>query len=199
MKRKTNLFYLSGDDSNFISFSNYSESLTGNILSTDWKLFPSKFLCLYIKLLDVDNHNLYIKRKERFIKYLMSYYENKLAFLRDYYINNDLNVEKNLLPLNYLLEALYRLPENYVDEKQKDSFDVYDPIFENARERLKTGGYFVMHLGKSDKCDMGEILRAKALRYFRRARLYSEDVTACEKFGIVDIGSVSEHQFLIME
>ena len=45
-------------------------------------------------------------------------------------------------------------PENYVDEKQKDSFDVYDPIFENARERLKTGGYFVMHLGKSDKCDM---------------------------------------------
>lgn len=90
-------------------------------------------------------------------------------------------------------------PENYVDEKQKDSFDVYDPIFENARERLKIGGYFVMHLGKSDKCDMGEILRAKALRYFRRARLYSEDVTACEKFGIVDIGSVSEHQYLIME
>lgn len=113
MKRKTNLFYLSGDDNNFISFSNYSESLTGNILSTDWKLFPSKFLCLYIKNLDVDNHDLYIERKERFIKYLVSYYENKLAFLRDYYINNDLNVEKNLLPLNYLLEALYRLPENY--------------------------------------------------------------------------------------
>lgn len=28
-------------------------------------------------------------------------------------------------------------PNKYVDEKQKDSFDVYDPIFENARERLK--------------------------------------------------------------
>ena len=69
MKRKTNLFYLSGDDSNFISFSNYSESLTGNILSTDWKLFPSKFLCLYIKLLDVDNHDLYIERKESRIFY----------------------------------------------------------------------------------------------------------------------------------
>ena len=123
MKRKTNLFYLSGDDNNFISFSNYSESLTGNILSTDWKLFPSKFLCLYIKLLNVDDHDLYIERKERFIKYLVSYYENKLAFLRDYYINNDLNVEKNLLPLNYLLEALYRLPENYGDDI-KDYSDI---------------------------------------------------------------------------
>ena len=123
MKRKTNLFYLSGDDNNFISFSNYSESLTGNILSTDWKLFPSKFLCLYIKLLDVDDHDLYIERKEWFIKYLVSYYENKLAFLRDYYINNDLNVEKNLLPLNYLLEALYRLPENYGDDI-KDYSDI---------------------------------------------------------------------------
>ena len=90
-------------------------------------------------------------------------------------------------------------PNKYVDAKQKDSFDVYDPIFENARERLKTGGYFVMHLGKSDKCDMGQILRAKALRYFRKAKLYSEDVSACEKFGIVDLGSVSEHQYLVIE
>ena len=90
-------------------------------------------------------------------------------------------------------------PENYVDEKQKDSFDVYDPIFENARERLKAGGYFVMHLGKSDKCNMGEVLRAKALHYFRKAKLYSEDVSTCEKFGIVDLGSVSEHQYLVME
>lgn len=90
-------------------------------------------------------------------------------------------------------------PENYVDEKQKESFDVYDSIFENARERLKTGGYFVMHLGKSEKCNMGEILRAKALNYFRKAKLYSEDVSTCEKFGIVDLGSVSEHQYLVIE
>ena len=83
--------------------------------------------------------------------------------------------------------------------EKKDSFDVYDSIFENARERLKTGGYFVMHLGKSDKCDMGEILQSKALRYFRKAKLYSEDVSACEKFGIVDLGSVSEHQYLVIE
>jgi hypothetical protein len=48
MKRKTNLFYLSGDESNFLTFSNYGESLTGNFLATNWKMFPSRFLCLYI-------------------------------------------------------------------------------------------------------------------------------------------------------
>ena len=90
-------------------------------------------------------------------------------------------------------------PDKYVDKKQKDSFDVYDSIFENAIERLKTGGYFVMHLGKSDKCNMGEILRDKALHYFRKAKLYSENVGACEKFGIADLGSVSEHQYLVIE
>ena len=112
MKRRTNLFYLSGDDSKFITFSNYGESLTGNFLATDWKLFPSKFICMYIKALDVEDENVYNNRKKMFIKYIASYYENKLAFLRDYYISKDINIEQNLLPLNYLLEALYRLPED---------------------------------------------------------------------------------------
>lgn len=55
MKRKTNLFYKTGDDSKFITFSNYTECLTGNFLSTDTKLYPSKFLCLYLPYLDPDN------------------------------------------------------------------------------------------------------------------------------------------------
>ena len=44
--RKTNLFYTSGVDSKFLTFSNYTESLTGNFISTDTKIFPSKFLCI---------------------------------------------------------------------------------------------------------------------------------------------------------
>ena len=96
-------------------------------------------------------------------------------------------------------DSFYSEPMKYVDEKQKNNFDVYNSIFENAKERLKTGGYVVMHLGKSKKCDMGEILQRKALYYFNKARLYTEDVSQCEKFGIVDIGSVSEHQYLIIE
>lgn len=57
MKRKTNLFYSGlSTDSNFLTFSNYPEALTGNIMSTDNKIYPSKFLCLQLDFLnDEDN------------------------------------------------------------------------------------------------------------------------------------------------
>lgn len=112
MKRKTNLFYLSGDESNFLTFSNYGEALTGNFLATDWKLFPSRFLCLYIKYLDVDNIKTFNERKKQFIQYLTANYENKLAFLRDYCIENNISIEKTLNPLGYLMDALYRIQNN---------------------------------------------------------------------------------------
>ena len=98
MKRKTNLFYSTGIDSNFLTFSNYTESLTGNILVTNSKMFPSKFICLYIPTLDekiinqeveenIDNNLIlesFEERKADFIKrILVGYYENKLAILRD--------------------------------------------------------------------------------------------------------------------
>ena len=80
MQRKTNLFYTKKQDSNFLTFSNFTEALTGNFLSTDWKVYPSRFLCLYIPALLDETE------KKNFIKnYLVAYYENKLAFLRDYY------------------------------------------------------------------------------------------------------------------
>lgn len=103
MKRKTNLFYSDGPDSKFITFSNYTESLTGNFLSTDTKLYPSSFLCLNIpELCDEEN-------KSQFIKdYLIGYYENKLAFLRDYCIEQDTKPEDHLCPLAYLLEAVLK-------------------------------------------------------------------------------------------
>ena len=78
MKRKTNLFYTTGPDSKFITFSNYTESLTGNFLSTDTKIFPSRFIALYIKGLNKDT-------KAALIKYIADYYESKLAVLRDHF------------------------------------------------------------------------------------------------------------------
>lgn len=102
MKRKTNLFYTSGPDSKFITFSNYTESLTGNFLSTDTKLFPDKFLCL--KIYNINNIT-----KSEFIKYLVRYYENKLAALRDNCILIDELSEQNILPLSYLLEAILKV------------------------------------------------------------------------------------------
>ena len=102
MKRKTNLFYLNGPDSKFITFSNYTEALTGNFLSTDTKLFPSRFMALNIK-------GLTAQTKPALIKYLTQYYESKLAVLRDGLNSENIRLDHNVLPLNYLLEALYKI------------------------------------------------------------------------------------------
>ena len=104
MKRKTNLFYTTGPDSKFITFSNYTESLTGNFLSTDTKIFPSRFIALYIKGLNKNT-------KAALIKYIADYYESKLAVLRDHFDYNKSDIEKRVPPLNYLLEALLRIKE----------------------------------------------------------------------------------------
>ena len=159
MKRKTNLFYLSGDESNFLTFSNYGESLTGNFLATNWKMFPSRFLCLYVKYLDdsIPSRDSvkfnFTKRKENFIKYLTRNYENKMAFLRDYCIEKNISVEKKLLPLNYLLESLYRIEDNELD----DDINVYNDLhvsnfsavnINEANDNIKL--YFVGNITEQD-------------------------------------------------
>lgn len=96
--RRSNIFYNAGEsDNKFFTFSNYTEALTGNFLSTDTKLFPSRFLCIKLEGLNASN-------KESFIDILIRYYENKLAVLRD---KNEKH--HTILSLNYLLETLYRL------------------------------------------------------------------------------------------
>lgn len=117
MKRKTNLFYTQGPDSKFITFSNYTESLTGNFLSTDTKLYPSRFLCLYIGGLTNDN-------KSSLIKYLSEYYESKLAVLRDNLESKDIKIEHNIYPLPYLLEALYSIDN--ITSTEVVSKNIYD-------------------------------------------------------------------------
>lgn len=132
MDRKTNLFYNAlSKDSNFLTFSNYTESLTGNFLSTDTKLFPSTFLCLKIPRLyavnnpTVDDYNIV---KQEFIQnWLIRRYENKLAFLRDYCKKEDDLVESRLLPLNYLLEYILEYdPETeitYIDNITEQDYN----------------------------------------------------------------------------
>ena len=100
MKRKTNLFYNSGPDSKFLTFSNYTEALTGNFLSTNTKLFPSTFLCLNIPSLNKENKQAFINNS------LIKYYENKLANLRDR-VNED-----ELFPLSYLIETFMKFDPN---------------------------------------------------------------------------------------
>jgi hypothetical protein len=90
------------------------------------------------------------------------------------------------------------MPNKFVDERQKISFSVYDSIFLQARERLKNNGVFVLHLGKSYKCDMAEILIDTSRKWFKKYDLFTEDVAHCESHGIRDKGTVEKHQFLVL-
>ena len=90
-------------------------------------------------------------------------------------------------------------PLAFVDERQKRSFDVYFPIFRQCRERLKSDGVVVFHLGASRKCDMAKELARIASTWFRVADIYSECVSHCESHGIRDKGSVVSHQYLVLQ
>jgi hypothetical protein len=90
-------------------------------------------------------------------------------------------------------------PLAFVDERQKQGFEVYAPVFRQARERLRLGGVMVLHLGKSRKCDMARQLEKVAARWFRVADLYTEGVAHCESHGIRDKGTVTDHQFLVLQ
>jgi len=89
-------------------------------------------------------------------------------------------------------------PLAFVDERQKQSFEVYIPILRQARERLKPGGVVVLHLGKSAKCDMADRLREMSRRWFSTADVFDESVAHCESHGIRDKGTVTSHQYLVL-
>ena len=90
-------------------------------------------------------------------------------------------------------------PLDFVDERQKRSFDVYETVFASAAERIRPGGVFVLHLGHSRKCDMATAITPFAARSFRVADSFVESVTHCESHGVRDKGTVTAHQYLILE
>ena len=103
MNRKTNLFYLTGNDTNFLTFSNYTDYLTSVFLNTSYKMFMSKFLAFNLPF--DDNEKTIAKFKE----FLMCYYENKLTILREHITTEDPMTK--IHPLNYLLEAIHKFFE----------------------------------------------------------------------------------------
>ena len=99
--RKTNLLYSTyiGEENSFLTFSNYTEAMTGNHLSVNTKMFPSTFLCAYINVTP-DNIG-------SFINTVVGKYENKLAFLRDTFAkDSNISAEDNIYPLEYLINTL---------------------------------------------------------------------------------------------
>lgn len=87
---------------------------------------------------------------------------------------------------------------SFIEEKQKKSFDIYEGIFRQSRERLKKDGVCVLHLGKSKKCDMAEELQKVSKKWFKTADLFDESVAHCQSHGIRDKGTVTSHQYLIL-
>ncbi|MFH0898594.1 MAG: DNA methyltransferase, partial [bacterium] len=92
----------------------------------------------------------------------------------------------------------YRI-NSYIEEKQKKDFAVYESIFRQSRERLKRGGVCVLHLGKSVKCDMAGVLEKVSKRWFNTIDLFVENVEHCESHGIRDKGTVTSHQYLVLQ
>ena len=90
------------------------------------------------------------------------------------------------------------MPAKYVDEIQKKDMHIYETIFRQAKERLNKDGVFVLHLGKSKKCDMGTTLFSLASKYFEGRELFSESVAHCNRFGIKNLGTITDHQYLIL-
>jgi hypothetical protein len=89
-------------------------------------------------------------------------------------------------------------PLRFLDMKQKQTMRIYESVFRQARERMKTGGVLVLHLGKSTKCDMAERLSGIAKPWFKTLDVFEENVSHCESHGITDKGKVSAHQYLIL-
>jgi tRNA G10 N-methylase Trm11 len=89
-------------------------------------------------------------------------------------------------------------PLSFIDELQKRDFSVYDRIFMQARERLNRDGVFVLHLGKSQKCDMAEVLSKRAKRWFNTIDIFEEGVENAESHGIKDRGTTIKHQYLVL-
>ena len=89
-------------------------------------------------------------------------------------------------------------PLHFLELRQKQSMKIYEGIFRQARERLKSGGVFVLHLGKSNKSDMASELKKIARFWFQVCDVFEESVTHTESHGVRDKGRVTGHQFLIL-
>lgn len=89
-------------------------------------------------------------------------------------------------------------PSEFIDNRQKESFEVYEPLIRQSRERLKEDGVLVFHLGKSDQCNMAEELWSVAKPWFDNYDTLDESVVHLEKHGVEDKGSTTNHLYLVL-
>lgn len=96
-------------------------------------------------------------------------------------------------------EAFDTEPARFVETLQKRSLQVYARVFASCRGALASRGVVVLHLGKSRKCDMANVLAEIAPDAgLRVEEIFSEDVGHCESHGVRDKGTVTAHQYLVL-
>ena len=86
----------------------------------------------------------------------------------------------------------------FLDAKQKKDFSIYSSFFAMCAKILKPSGKMILHLGKTDKVDMAELLSKYASEFFDEVYRGSENVAKIEKHGIKDKGATLEHQYLFL-
>lgn len=96
-------------------------------------------------------------------------------------------------------EDFKKANDRFLESKQNKNLMIYEEFFKMCYNVLKPEGKIILHLGKSDKCNMGEELKKYAEPYFTFIYLGTESVSMIENHGISDKGSTTDHQFLFLE
>lgn len=87
---------------------------------------------------------------------------------------------------------------NFLEEKQKTDFLIYDTILKQSKERLKENGVLLFHLGRNKTDDMANKMLNIANKYFYNYDIFYEDVKTLEHHGIRDKGSTTSHSYLLL-
>lgn len=90
-------------------------------------------------------------------------------------------------------------PKLFLDSLQAKSMEVYKEFFIMANKVLIPKGRIILHLGKSNKCNMAKEIIKYSEPWFKVIYTGDEDVSKIEKHGIKDKGGTTHHQFLFLE
>ncbi|MGG4043156.1 TRM11 family SAM-dependent methyltransferase [Bacillus smithii] len=95
-------------------------------------------------------------------------------------------------------EDFKKADQKFLEGKQEKSLDINIRFFNVCHNILKKDGKLILHLGKSDKCDMAAELSKLAKPFFYVVYKGNENVEKLEKHGVRDKGRTTEHQFLFL-
>lgn len=137
MKRRTNLFYNDNSiDTNFLTFSNFTEHLTGVFLATNYKMWPCRFLCFNIPKLNKE------WAEEEYSNELNIIYDR---ILNEYCENKEIE-DKDSLDINVIsslqkqaeTELNKRLKTYDEEEYENEVDDVYDRLVDEYLEMVNS-------------------------------------------------------------